>query len=40
MIKLSKYNQRSLYGGLIAAIITGTGVFFSWEIFQVTKQKN
>ncbi len=27
MVKLSKYNQRSLYGGLIAAIITGTGVF-------------
>lgn len=27
MIKLSKYNQRSLYGGLIAAVITGTGVF-------------
>ncbi|SRX54571.1 hypothetical protein [Aequorivita sp. CIP111184] len=27
MAKLSKYNQRSLYGGLIAAIITGTGVF-------------
>ncbi len=27
IMKLSKYNKRSLYGGLIAAVITGTGVF-------------
>jgi len=32
MIKLSKYNQRALYGGLIAAIITGTGVFLLGNI--------
>ncbi len=32
MIKLSKYNKRALYGGLIAAIITGTGVFLLGNI--------
>lgn len=26
-MKISKYNQRALLGGIIAAIITGTGVF-------------
>ncbi|MDP2686248.1 MAG: hypothetical protein Q8O62_03445 [Aequorivita sp.] len=32
MIKLSKYNQRALYGGLIAALITGAGVFLLGNI--------
>jgi hypothetical protein len=32
MLKLSKYNQRALYGGLIAAIITGAGVFLLGNI--------
>lgn len=32
MLNLSKYNQRSLYGGLIAAIITGVGVFLLGNI--------
>lgn len=31
-MKLSRYNQRALYGGLIAAIITGTGVFLLGNI--------
>lgn len=32
MIKLSEYNQRAIYGGLIAALITGTGVFLLGNI--------
>lgn len=27
MIRISKYNQRSIFGGIIAALLTGTGVF-------------
>ena len=32
MISLTKYNKRALYGGIIAAIITGVGAYFMGNI--------
>ncbi|SFZ93941.1 hypothetical protein SAMN05428642_103441 [Flaviramulus basaltis] len=32
MIKLTKYNKRALYGGIIAAVITGVGAYLMGNI--------